>query len=108
MFLLRAIGTDTFSTYRPTIAETGIPHALTQDDEFEGYRFPAGTVFTWNHWGISNNPREYQQPERFWPERFVNEDLDKVTKGHLGFGAGERMRPILHTINAIGDTDWCY
>lgn len=74
---------------RPSIAETGIPHALTEDDEFEGYRFPKGTIVTWNHWGIANNPAEYDEPERFKPERFLNEDLDKVTKGHLGFGAGK-------------------
>ncbi|EKG14271.1 Cytochrome P450 [Macrophomina phaseolina MS6] len=65
-----------------------IAHSLTQDDEFEGHRFPAGTIFSWNHWGIHNDPKVYDQPERFWPERFLNEDLDKPTKGHFGFGAG--------------------
>ncbi|KAM6529331.1 hypothetical protein FALCPG4_007470 [Fusarium falciforme] len=28
---------------------------------------------------------EYEQPDRFWPERFLNEDLDKPIKGHLAF-----------------------
>lgn len=63
-------------------------HSLIQDDTFEGYHFPAGTVFTWNNWGICTNPNEYEDPERFWPERFLNEDLDKPFKGLLGFGAG--------------------
>ncbi|KAF4551379.1 Cytochrome P450-like protein 60 [Elsinoe fawcettii] len=76
--------------WKPSIAETGIPHATTQDDEFEDYFIPAGTVVTWNHWGIANDPKEYEQPGRFWPERFLNEDLDKPLKGHLGFGAGRR------------------
>lgn len=74
---------------RPSIAETGIPHATTEDDEFEGYHIPAGTVVTYNNWGIANDPVEYDQPGRFWPERFLNEDIDKFLKGHLGFGAGE-------------------
>lgn len=74
---------------RPSIAETGIPHATTEDDEFEGYHIPAGTVVTYNHWGIANDPSEYDQAERFWPERFLDEDLDKFLKGHLGFGTGE-------------------
>jgi len=73
---------------RPSIAETGIPHALTQDDVFEGYRFPAGTVVTYNHWSISEDPKEYEQPERFWPERFVDEHIDDPVKGHVAFGAG--------------------
>jgi len=42
----------------------------------------------WNHWGIHNSPNEYAKPERFWPDRFLNEDLDKPIKGHLGFGTG--------------------
>ncbi|KAJ0146675.1 Uncharacterized protein HZ326_10680 [Fusarium oxysporum f. sp. albedinis] len=74
---------------RPVIGETGIPHASIKDDEFEGYTIPAGTIVTYNHWAISNSEDEYEQPERFWPERFVNEDLDKPLKGHLGFGAGK-------------------
>ncbi|ETS85971.1 hypothetical protein PFICI_03996 [Pestalotiopsis fici W106-1] len=76
--------------WKPCIGETGIPHALICDDVFEGYTIPAGTVVTWNHWANSNSPDEYTEPERFWPERFLNEDIDKPLKGHLGFGAGRR------------------
>ncbi|KIX08808.1 uncharacterized protein Z518_03465 [Rhinocladiella mackenziei CBS 650.93] len=32
--------------WKPSIPETGIPHLLIRDDEFEGYKFPAGTIFT--------------------------------------------------------------
>lgn len=74
--------------WRP-MAEIGVPHALIQDDEYEGYRFPAGTVFTWNAHAIALDPKEYEQPERFWPERFLNADLNDPLKGHWGFGAGE-------------------
>ncbi|KAF5981717.1 cytochrome p450 [Fusarium bulbicola] len=77
--------------WKPIIGETGIPHALTRDDEFEGYKIPAGTVVTYNHWAISNDPEEYEEPERFWPERFIDEDLDKPLQGHLGFGTGRRV-----------------
>lgn len=49
-------------------------------------------MVTYNNWGIANDPAEYDQPERFWPERFLDEDLDKFLKGHLGFGAGEFMK----------------
>ncbi|KAB5540240.1 cytochrome P450 [Coniochaeta sp. 2T2.1] len=77
--------------WNPALPEIG--HTLTRDDTFEGYHFPAGTTVTWNHWAICTDPKEYEQPERFWPERFLNDDLDKPFKGLLGFGAGRRLCP---------------
>jgi cytochrome P450 len=75
--------------WRPNIAEIGAPTMLIKDDEYEGYRFPAGTVFTWNAWAIALNPKEYEEPERFWPERFLNKDVDNALKGHWAFGPGK-------------------
>lgn len=74
--------------WRPNIAEIGAPTTLIQDDEYEGYRFPKGTVFTWNAWAIALSPDEYEEPERFWPDRFLNGDLDNALKGHWAFGPG--------------------
>ncbi|KAH7215518.1 cytochrome P450 [Fusarium oxysporum] len=73
--------------WKPAIAETGIPHALIKDDTFDGYKIAAGTVVTYSHWAISH--LDYDDPDRFYPERFLDEDLDVPTKGHLGFGAGK-------------------
>lgn len=75
--------------WRPNIAEIGAPTTLIKDDEYEGYRFPAGTVFVWNAWAIALNPKEYEDPERFWPERFLNADLNNPLKGHWAFGPGK-------------------
>ncbi|KEF56578.1 uncharacterized protein A1O9_06767 [Exophiala aquamarina CBS 119918] len=77
--------------WRPNIAEIGAPTTLIKDDEYEGYRFPAGTVFVWNAWAIALSPAEYEDPERFWPERFLNADLDNPLKGHWAFGPGRRV-----------------
>lgn len=74
--------------WRPNIAEIGAPTTLIKDDEYEGYKFPAGTVFVWNAWAIALNPKEYDEPERFWPERFLNSDLNNPLKGHWAFGPG--------------------
>lgn len=73
--------------WRP-FAEIGLPTMLIQDDEYEGYKFPKGTLFTWNAFAIALDEREYKQPERFWPERFMNKDLNDVRKGHWSFGPG--------------------
>lgn len=73
--------------WRP-IARIGVGHALSKDDEYKGYRFPAGTIFTWNAWHISQNSEEYEDPDEFKPERFMNNDVESVLKGHLNFGPG--------------------
>lgn len=75
--------------WRPNIAEIGAPTVLTQDDQYEGYNFPAGTVFTWNAWAIALDPKEYEHPLRFWPDRFLNADLNNPLKGHWAFGPGK-------------------
>ncbi|SPN96509.1 related to cytochrome P450 [Cephalotrichum gorgonifer] len=70
-----------------------IAHSLIEDDTFEGYNLPVGTNVIWNSWGVHMGASEYKDPDRFWPERFLNEDLDKPIKGHLAFGAGRRICP---------------
>jgi cytochrome P450 len=82
--------------WRPNIAEIGAPTMLIQDDEYEGYKFPKGTVFTWNAWAIALSEKEYAEPERFWPERFLNEDLDNPLKGHWAFGPGKSPPFVLY------------
>ena len=86
--------------WRPNIAPLGAPTTLIKDDEYEGYRFPAGTVFTWNAWylefdilfnfrAIALSEKEYKDPMRYWPERFMNDDLNNALQGHWGFGPGK-------------------
>ncbi|KAI5360115.1 putative cytochrome P450 [Septoria linicola] len=87
---IKAVVKESFR-WKPSIAEIGSPHSLTRDDEYEGYKFPAGSIFMSNAWLIANDPNEYDQPDRFWPERLLNEDMDKRLSGHVGFGAGRRV-----------------
>lgn len=72
--------------WRPFI-QIGVPHMLTQDEEYEGYKFPAGTQFTWNAYAIALT--EGEDPHTFRPERFMNDDLKNPLKGHWSFGAGK-------------------
>lgn len=76
--------------WRPNVNPTGFPHALIKDDEYQGYRLPAGTVVTINNWAISLNPNEYEDPHKFDPDRFLDKDLWNPLKGHYGYGAGRR------------------
>lgn len=88
--------------WRPTAAG-GVPHMLTRDDEYLGYTFPKGTVFFANTWAVNNDEDEYEQPERFMPDRFlgneygtrtpVNKETDDHRRTSYGFGAGRRACP---------------
>jgi cytochrome P450 len=79
--------------WRPFL-QSGVPHTLTEDDEYEGYKFPAGTEFSWNAYSIALDEKEYDNPLVFDPDRFMNENVDKLAHGHWSFGAG------MHTLSA--------
>lgn len=68
---------------------SGTPRALMEDDTYRGYTFEKGTVFSYNHFAISHDEEEFPHNEEFLPERFLNNDLQELLKGHLGFGAGK-------------------
>lgn len=74
--------------WRPFL-QMGVPHMLSQDEEYEGYRFPAGTQFTWNAYALALNEGDYTDAHTFNPERFMNDELNHPLKGHWSFGAGK-------------------
>ncbi|KIW61235.1 hypothetical protein PV05_01384 [Exophiala xenobiotica] len=76
--------------WRPFL-QMGVPHMLSQDEEYEGYRFPAGTQFTWNAYALALNEGDYTDAHTFNPERFMNDELNHPLKGHWSFGAGRRV-----------------
>ena len=77
---------------------------LIQDDEYNGYFLPKGTILFANAWSIHLDPAEYDRPEEFIPERFMNNKfgskaIDENSKDNdqrrvtYGFGAGRRVCP---------------
>ncbi|GAB0138040.1 hypothetical protein EsDP_00006287 [Epichloe bromicola] len=88
--------------WRP-VAPGGVPHALTQDDTYEGYFLPKGTVVVANTWAIHNDETQYERPGDFMPDRFLNNEygtripVDSATDDHrrtsYAFGAGRRACP---------------
>lgn len=88
--------------WRP-VAAGGIPHVVTQDDIYEGYLIPKGTMLFANTYAIHHDPNEYENPSEFIPERFVNNKFGIKSENLLhendgrrvtyGFGAGRRICP---------------
>lgn len=74
---------------------------LVQTDTYKDYVFPAGTVFLANAWGIHRDENEYDRPEDFVPERWLNGSAfgtksdrpgdDQLRKQTYTFGAGRRI-----------------
>lgn len=56
--------------WRPSFP-TGMPHANTADDVYEGYSIPKGTTVVVNTWAISHNPDDFEDPDSFNPSRYL-------------------------------------
>lgn len=68
--------------WRP-VAAGGVPHAVTENDEYMGYRIPKGATVIANHWAISHDDELFPNPEVFDPERWIqNPDLPVAAFGH--------------------------
>ncbi|KAG0123481.1 cytochrome P450 [Tuber indicum] len=70
--------------WRP-VAINAFYHAVTEDDEYLGYRIPKGSWVVANSWGIHMDPELYPNPNDFNPDRYDDEKL-----GHVAFGYGLR------------------
>ncbi|KAH8105240.1 cytochrome P450 [Cristinia sonorae] len=89
---LRAVFMETLR-WMPTIP-TGVPHALSEDDVYEGYWVPKDSLII-NAWAMLHDPEDYPDPYTFKPERFLDQDgnidpsvLDPTT---ILFGFGRRI-----------------
>jgi len=86
--------------WRP-IAPLAIPHAVTQDNVYEGYFIPKGAVVIGNTWAILHDPVLYPEPDDFKPERFLNPDGSLRDDPILAspFGYGRRICPGRHFVD---------
>ncbi|KAI5860307.1 cytochrome P450 [Durotheca rogersii] len=90
--------------WMPT-AIMGIPHAVTRDDEYMGYKIPKGAEVMYNVWAIHNDPKRHPDPRRFDPTRWANDSQtsqeaatnpDVSKRDHFTFGAGRRLCQGMH------------
>ncbi|KAI0506253.1 cytochrome P450 [Xylaria bambusicola] len=92
--------------WRP-VAPQAVPHVPTQDDVYNGYQIPKGTTVIMNAWQIHHNEDDYENPDKFDPDRYLRHPLGMRTdkahdpavmeawgaRPHYDFGAGRRICP---------------
>jgi len=55
-------------------APQGLPHEAGDDTTLLGYNIPKGTQVFFNYYSLHMNPEYWKQPEKFRPERFLEEE----------------------------------
>ncbi|KAK7438570.1 hypothetical protein VKT23_017905 [Stygiomarasmius scandens] len=73
------------------------PHRVSEDNIFNGYFIPKGSLVLANIWKMTHNPSVYHDPDTFKPERFIpsaeNNYTPEADPRDLSFGFGRRICP---------------
>lgn len=78
-----------------SVAPTGVPHRAIQDDVQDGYFIPKGSLVIPNIWKLTHDPKVYENPFVFRPERFIASGtrLAEPDPRQVCFGFGRRICP---------------
>ncbi|THU91684.1 cytochrome P450 [Dendrothele bispora CBS 962.96] len=88
--------------WRPALP-TGIPRIPIQDNYYEGYLIPKGTICIPYVWSINRDPEVYgPDADEFHPERHLDHNgrlKDEKNEGHVTYGFGQRICVGRHVAN---------
>ncbi|KAG1858341.1 cytochrome P450 [Suillus tomentosus] len=74
------------------VSAAGFSHRVTEDNIYNGYYIPKGSLILANLWFMLNDPLRYPNPSQFSPERFLANDGKKPETDPytICFGFGRR------------------
>ncbi|KAL5818497.1 hypothetical protein ACOSQ3_022385 [Xanthoceras sorbifolium] len=77
--------------FRP-VSPLLIPHEYVEDCTINGFHIPKKSKIIINVWAIGRDPSIWNDPEEFFPERFVGSNIDPRGRNFqlLPFGSGRR------------------
>ncbi|CDO71862.1 hypothetical protein BN946_scf184940.g9 [Trametes cinnabarina] len=81
------------------VGPLGLQHRSTEDDVYEGYFIPKGTICIANVWAINRDPALWgRDADEFRPERYLESSdslaaamVDTKDEGHVSYGFGRRI-----------------
>ncbi|KAA0200340.1 Cytochrome P450 CYP3214A10, partial [Hyalella azteca] len=71
-----------------------VQRSATRDTNINGYFIPKDTLIQVGNYSIHHDPRYWDDPHKFYPERFLDESATKYTapkKAFFAFGSGRRQ-----------------
>ncbi|KAH6786299.1 hypothetical protein C2S52_005851 [Perilla frutescens var. hirtella] len=90
---LKAVVKETLRLHPPV--PLLLPRKCVQTCEINGYQIPTETKIIVNAWAINRDPKYWENPDCFQPERFLGSSVDYKGNNfeYIPFGAGRRMCP---------------
>ncbi|KAI9118633.1 hypothetical protein K1719_010965 [Acacia pycnantha] len=112
---LKAVVKETLRLFPPT--PLLLPRESTESCNIEGYEIQAKTLVFVNAWAIARDPETWENPEQFYPERFLSCSVDLRGNNFelIPFGAGRRICPAINMAmvtveltlaNLLNSFDW--
>ncbi|KAL5073265.1 hypothetical protein RYX36_012249 [Vicia faba] len=90
---LKAVIKETLRLYLP--APLLVQREAREKCTVSGYDIPAKTILYVNAWAIQRDPNVWENPQEFYPERFLNSSINFIGQDFelIPFGAGRRICP---------------